>query len=417
MNSAVVAAISVAAQLGAGDALGIIQWDGPHDAAAWRGLLTWVAFAYTVAVLAGALVGHGSARFEAASRPGSGSSARRDPRDQGVASRLMASLVAAGGAAAAIGLAWLPAQGVTPPLNVNPGLVVSLTAGAGVVVGLVLALAGLGARPIGAGIAATAAWLWLLAIASAVSGLTSGEPYTAPRLGVPDAPSLFSGTDWTGPRVMIVMAVLVGITVAGVARWRGTTRLGAALAGFGGPALAATAYLIAGAGERGGPQEEPYVAALIATGAGLISSVLVAMPGRRVPRVATPPTPPADDAPVEGDLIEVSRTPTSPVSSQGRVRPTWAEGSGPYARAYSGTSSQHADVAHHADVGRATVVGSAPVVPRQPVTVTARGTGWDGDTLATPATTDRQSQPGPLGVVYRTPAERPGSVGRHAARE
>ena len=33
VNSAVVAACAVAAQLGAGDALGIIRWDGPHPAA------------------------------------------------------------------------------------------------------------------------------------------------------------------------------------------------------------------------------------------------------------------------------------------------------------------------------------------------------------------------------------------------
>jgi len=206
---------------------------------------------------------------------------------------------------------------------------------------------------------------------------------------------------------MIIMAVLVGIIVAGVARWRGTTRLGAALAGFGGPALLATAYLIAGAGEWGAAQAEPYVAALIATGAGLIASVLVAMPGRRVPRPVPPPALPAHDTPVEGDVIEVARTPTSPVSSQGRARPAWAEGSGPYARAYSGVSS------HTGDAGPATVVGTATVASREPVSVTTRGTGWDADTLTTPTTTGRHSPTAPSG--YPAPVERHDSVGRHAA--
>ena len=50
--SAVVAAVVVAAQLGAGDALGLYRWTGPHDDQAWITLLTWVAFGYAGAVLA-----------------------------------------------------------------------------------------------------------------------------------------------------------------------------------------------------------------------------------------------------------------------------------------------------------------------------------------------------------------------------
>lgn len=416
VNSAVVACVCVAAQLGAGDALGIIAWDGPHDAATWRALLTWLAFSYAVAVLAGAIVGHGSARFATAAQESAQSerdrssraSRRRQGTGQGAASRVVASVLAAGGAAAAIGLAWLPARDVTPPMNVDPGLVVSLTAGAGVVVGLVLALVSLAARPVGAGLAATVAWLWLVAIAAAVAGLAQGAPYAAPRLGVPDAPSLLVATEWTGPRVMIIMAVLVGATVAGVARWRGAARLGAALAGFGGPAVVASAYLVAGAGERGGPQYEPYFAALLATGAGLVASVLVAMPGRRAPRPAPAAQPPTQST-VEGDVIEVVRVPTSPVSGSGRPRPSWAEGSGPYARAYSGAGQSAED-------GAVPVVGTASVVARQPVTVMARGTGWDGDTVATATAGGRHAQTAASSAEsYRVPIERRSGVARHAA--
>jgi hypothetical protein len=322
VNSGVVATVGVAAQLGAGDALGIIRWDGPYDSRGWTTLLSWVAITYAVAVLAGALAGRAAIR-------------RRQGSD-GLAARLTASLVAAGVAAATIGLAWLPAQFLQPPTNVDPGLVVSLTAGAGVMVGLVLAVLALAARPIAVGLQATVAWVWLVAIGGAIAGLTTHEPYQAPRVGVPDAPSLLPSSPWAGARVMIVAAVLVAIVVAGVARWRGSPRLGAALAGFGGPALVAASYLVAGPGPGGEPGagEDPYLASLLATAAGLMASVLVAMPGRR----AAPPPRPAvvdDEGPLEGDVVEPVRAWTPPAQTAGPARPAWAGGSGPYARAYT----------------------------------------------------------------------------------
>ena len=65
-----------------------------------------------------------------------------------------------------------------------------------------------------------------------------------------------------------------------MARAYGAGRFGVALSGLGGPAVVAGAYLVAGP-DGGAAQYEPYLASLIATGAGLIASVLVAMPGRR----------------------------------------------------------------------------------------------------------------------------------------
>lgn len=329
VNSAVVAAVAVAAQLGAGDALGILDWQGPHDSRAWSTLLTWVAFSYAVAVLAGAMVGR--------------LAVRRHAGGEGVGSRITASIVAAGGAAATIGLAWLPSQSLTPPTNVNPGLVVSLTAGAGVVAGLVLALAALAARPIAVGLQAMAAWLWLLGIASAATELASADrtggtadaaAVPAPRLGVPDAPSVIADSAWMGPRVLIIAAVVIGLAVPGIALWRGAGRVGAALSGLGGPALAAAAYLIAAPGERGGAQADAYVNAMLAVTGGLAASVLVAMPWRRRTRPMRA-VEPVQEAPLEGDILEVVRAAASPVSAEGRARPSWAEGSGPFARAYT----------------------------------------------------------------------------------
>jgi hypothetical protein len=375
VNSAVVAACAVAAQLGAGDALGIIRWDGPRDARAWTTLLTWLAFSYALAVLAGALVGR--------------LAVRRHRGADSFGSRLTAALVAALGAGAAVGLAWLPAQSLQPPTNVDAGLVVALTASAGVLVGLILALLALSARPVAVGLQATAAWIWLVAIGATVAELSSdAQTYPAPRVAMLDAPSVLPASPWTGPRMMIIVAAAVGLVVSGVARWRGSGRLGAALAGFGGPAVVAAAYLVAGPGPAGDPasQRDPYLAALFAVGAGLVASVLVAMPGRRTAHTPQPAAP-VDDRPLEGDVLEVVRAATAPIPAQGRDRPAWASGSGPYAGAFSGAT------------------GRASVPIHEPVTVAARGTGWDAATLAGATRAASVS----VGTITGT-----ASVGRHA---
>src|SRR5687768_14677042 len=108
-----VAAIVVAAQIGIGNALGIVRWDGAFDdgnTAPWRALLTWIAFVFAVAVVAGALVARRAVhRPNRPDRPGA---------------RVAATLAAALGATAGIAVAWLPAREVRAPLGVNPGLVV-----------------------------------------------------------------------------------------------------------------------------------------------------------------------------------------------------------------------------------------------------------------------------------------------------
>jgi hypothetical protein len=376
VNSTAMAAVVGAAQLGAADVLGILQWDGPHDDRAWITLLSWLAFTFAGAVLVGALSGRAAFR-------------RVRGRD-GVGPRLVASATAGLGAAAVIGLAWLPAWDLQPPVNVNPGLVVSITAGAGVMVGLVLALLALSIQPVAAGVLTTVAWVWLLGIGAAVVGLTSGEPYPAPRVGVPDAPSLIAPSAWTGPRVMVIAAAVLGLVVAAVTRARGASRLGTAFSGFGGPALVAAAYLIAGPGEN---QGEAYVSALLGVIAGLAASAVVAIPGRPAAG-ADGDRPAGSDSDQPGTGAE-ARDPSSDVLVSGRFpvpggpptsspsRPAWAEGSGPVARAYSSASS-------------ATSTGR-----------TARGTGWDADTL--PGTTRApDAQQG--GGLYR-------GTGRHSAAE
>ncbi len=284
------AAVAAAAQLGAADALGITRWE-PTGASTrdWSTALTWVAFCYAVSVLSGAFVGR--------------LAVRREDWRVGVGARISASLAAALGAAAVVGLAWLPASGAQPPGNVNPGLVVSITAGAGIVGGLILALLALAARPVAVGLQVSIAWLWLTALGCAVAGLVTHQPYPAPRLGVLDAPQL-AGSVWNNPRLMVGLAALVGLVVAGFARWRRSGRFGVSLAGFGGPALVATAYLIAGPGTSDDTaQGEPYLTAMVAVGAGLIASVLIAMPGRRSAGQLRPDLNLDDLRPLTGDVV------------------------------------------------------------------------------------------------------------------
>ena len=367
IHSAAVSAMAVAAQLGAGDALGILRWQ-TSDGREWSTLLTWVAFSYAVAVVAGALVGRKAVRT-----PG---------RPDGIGARITASLVAAVGAGAAIGLAWLPSDGLQPPTNVNPGLVVTITAGAGVLVGLVLSVVALAARPVAIGLQLTVGLAWLVAAGAATAGVTTNEPYPAPRLGVPDAPSLLPASTWTGPRVMIGVAVVVALVIAGVSRARGSRRLGVALSGFAGPALVAAAYLVAGpgTGEDHAAQSDAYLSALIAVGAGLVASVLVAMPGRRAPVRPRPAPAPADDRPITGDVMPRPRPASAAADERSstsdlpaRPRPAWAGGSGPYARAFGSGATPTVP----------TATESTWDTPSGAVTVPsmARGTGWDSDTL------------------------------------
>jgi hypothetical protein len=381
------AAVVVAAQLGVGDVLGIIGWAGPHDERAWLTLLTWIAFSFSFAVLVGALVGRAAIQ-------------RVRGRD-GIGSRVVSSLVAAAGAAAVIGLAWLPSREIHPPVNANAGLVISLTAGAGVLVGLVLAVLALSVRAVATGLLTTAVWVWLLAIGAAVVGLTTGESYPTPRLAIPDAPSLIPPSTWTGPLVMVVVAAVLGLVVSAIARGQGSTRLAAGISGFGGPALVAAAYLIAGPGDA---QSEPYLAALLAVAAGLAASAVVAIPTRAAtpaggkPRRSGPSAsresapaparesarsaPAAESEAPAGDVLVTTRTPVS-ASTSAPARPAWAEGSGPFARAYTSSASHATE-------------------PEATPTIT-RGTGWDADTLHGP-THGSADQPDSGGGIYRSSA-------------
>jgi hypothetical protein len=266
-NSLGVAVVAVAAQLAIATALDIVRWTDVGNPDVWRAVLTWITFIYAVAVLSGAAVGRRAVR-----RPG---------RPDGIAARIAAVLASGVGATVAVALAWLPAHDAEPPNHVHPELVVAMTAGAGIVAGIILAAAALFVPPIAGGARAAVIWIWLAGIGTAAEVYFTHRAFAVPRLAVVDAPSVIPTAVWSGPMAMVGIAAILGLGVAIVARWGGARRLGVAVSGLAGPAVVAAAYLIAGPGAS--PQQnDPYRASLFAAGAGLIASVLVALPpGRR----------------------------------------------------------------------------------------------------------------------------------------
>ncbi len=359
--SAAVAAVAAAAQLGVADALGITRWETNGSIRDWTALLTWIAFCYAVAVLSGGLVGQ--------------SAVRRQYRRNGVGMRITATFAATLGAGAVVGLAWLPASAAEPPAHVNPGLVVSITAGAGVVAGFLLTLLASAARQVAVGLQTTIAWLWLAAVGCAVAGLLTHEPYPSPRLGVLDAPQL-SGSLWSSPNVMVGVAAVVGLVVASFGRVARSGRFGVAMAGFGGPAIVAAAYLVAGPGTSVDrtAQAEPYLAALIAAGAGLVASVLIAMPGRRVP-VSRQDLDLDDLRPIAGDVV----------SSSGRAgygqRAGYGDRPDGDQRPFGDQPSYAGTVARPRSESHAPPFAAAERRPSRPADRSgAGGPGWDADT-------------------------------------
>jgi hypothetical protein len=268
-NSLGAAAIAAAAQLAIAQALGIIRWDASFpadDPSGWSALLTWIAFIFAVAVLGGAAIGRRALR--------------RPTKPDTMPARIAAALSAGLGAGIAIALAWLPAKAARPPVSVHPELLVAMTAGTAIVAGIVIAVIALSVPPVAVGIRAAVAWIWLVGIGSAIAGYLTHRPYAAPRLAVVDAPSLIPVAWWSGPYLMIALAALLGIGVAAVGRWAEAGRFGIAISGFAGPAVVAAAYLIA-TPDVGTRQLDPYRAALIAVGVGLVASVIVAIPAPR----------------------------------------------------------------------------------------------------------------------------------------
>src|SRR5262245_34093802 len=273
-NSTLAATLVTAAQVGIGSGVGIIDWQpGLAGQSDWRALLTWVVFMFAVGTLAGAVLGR---RFVPVRL-----------RPLRPFQRFTAAAGAAFGALLAFPVVWLPVSVAHSNVTPQPELTVVIAAAVGTLLGIVVALFALAWEGITGGAALTFAWVWLLAIASAMLSAVNHAAVT-PGLGLLDAPSAVPpGTWWSGPFLMVGLSAGCGLFVAAVSGWRGARWPGVALSGVVGPALIAAAYLTTGwalamAGLTASAGfATPVVAALVAAVVGLMVSAAVAAPQQR----------------------------------------------------------------------------------------------------------------------------------------
>jgi hypothetical protein len=293
-----VAALAAAGQLGVAYGLGIVRLTRVLDVTTrdqWTAQLAWVAWLAMTSAVIGAVIGVRLAP-------------RRTYADlptYGVGIVIAVALAAGVGAALVVPLTMQPAR-TAQIAGVHPVLVIGISAVLGAVAGVPAAVAALMAAVARRNLLAVGACVWAIALLSVAPSLAPDDPLPAVRLGVFDAGYLSPGvTQRTALFTMPAVALVAGASFGWLARRQGRGTLTIALAGLAGPALLTVAYLIAGPGSGAAHyQVVPYWAAMTATGAGLLGSVLAAVVRRRKDADA----PPADAAPARGRAKAPAKT-------------------------------------------------------------------------------------------------------------
>ncbi len=278
-----VAAGAGAAQLGLGYGLGIISWQPTgNSATVWVSSLAWVAWLAASSTIIGALCAD---RLSPADTPISGDASTPGAHALTAAWRIVIALSAAVGALIIVPLVAVPSR--TPrPDNVAPYFTAGGYAIAGIIVGLLIAVAALAARAIAANIIASSAWLWLLAVVAVIDVVRAdGNLATAAQLGTwqfTDATWIKDMVNLPGALLMLAIALVIGALAAWPAGRRGDNRVGVAVSGGAGPLLVALAYSLATpAVNEQNQQLSAFVIAPYAVLAGLAGSVIVAAIGPR----------------------------------------------------------------------------------------------------------------------------------------
>jgi hypothetical protein len=333
------AAGTAAAQLGLGYGLRILVWvpDRPDLAdAAWAAGLAWTVWVAAVAVVVGADVGDRSA-----GNVYSGPFVR-------FAGRLTLALAAALGACVTIPLVAVPTQRVLIVDNFAPNLLAGIYAGAGVVLGLLIALIALASRAIATNVLATAVFLWAVAV---VAAATADGRTEVTQLGIWRFTQ--QGPIWhsfyiPGALLMLGGALLIGGLAAFPTAGAGASRFGVTLSGLAGPAVVAVAYALAAPrpGHATVEQLSAFYTSPYMVVAGLVGSGLVAVAGsgpsrkarRKVPRqrplraptsTASQPTPPAAVTPHTGAQIGAPMVPPPPPAIPAGLTPSAGRRSAP----------------------------------------------------------------------------------------
>ena len=265
-----VGALAGASQLGLAYGLGILRLTRVLDVTTrdqWTAQLAWVAWVPMLAAVAGALAGAALLRRWAPGSP-----------VPGVGTELALAFSAAIGAGLVVPLTMQPAR-TAQVAGVNEVVVIAICAGLGALVGVFAAWAALAQAIARWSLATMGVAVWVIALVSVAPSLAPSDPLPAIRLGVFDAGFLSPAvTQRTALATMPALALVIGALLGWAARRRELPILTVALAGLPGPALLTIAYLIAGPGAGDDRyQVVPYWAAMTATGAGVLGSVLAAV--------------------------------------------------------------------------------------------------------------------------------------------
>ncbi len=260
-------ALVATSQLGLAYGLGVVRLTrvfGTTMRDHWPAQLAWAAWFAMVAAAAGAwLAGRVARRHGEASRPA-----------------LHGALAAAAGlgAVTVVPLVMQPAR-TAQVIGVDPVVVIGISAGLGALAGAIAGYAALASWTARLSLLSVGGAVWLVALVSVVPSLGGSDELPAARLGVLDATFLSpTATQRFALFTMPAIALVSGAALGWVARRRGSPTLTIASAGLAGPALLTAAYLIAGPGDGGERyQSVPYWAAMIATAAGALGSVLAAV--------------------------------------------------------------------------------------------------------------------------------------------
>ncbi|MFG1716266.1 hypothetical protein [Micromonospora sp. NPDC049203] len=309
-----VAAGAGAAQLGFGYGLGIIDWSpagAVRDEAAWVASLAWATWIAATSVIVGAvcaqrLRGH-------------------DEEPQGALPRLGLALAAGAGALVTVLLVAVPARAARVPDVSSPQAVAAAYAGAGLVLGVLLAVWALHTRAAATNLIATTGWLWLLAVVSVVDGVVAGRGLTTAQLGIWQISAdrgAFWIRDyfyWPGALLSVLSALVIGLVAARRAARAPEIRVGAAASGAAGPLLVALAYLLAVPRLAGIAAEQlsahliaPY-AVIAGVGGSMVMAALAQRSERRgTERTAVPRQRTGEPDPISAEAEPVSADPAAP---------------------------------------------------------------------------------------------------------
>ncbi|MET8301190.1 hypothetical protein [Micromonospora sp. NPDC005211] len=309
-----VAAGAGAAQLGFGYGLGIIDWSpagAVRDEAAWVASLAWATWIAATSVVVGAvcaqrLRGH-------------------DEEPQAAPPRLGLALAAGVGALVTVLLVAVPARAARVPDVSSPQAVAAAYAGAGLVLGVLLAVWALHTRAAATNLIATTGWLWLLAVVSVVDGVVAGRGLTTAQLGIWQISAdrgVFWIRDyfyWPGALLSVLSALVIGLVAARRAARAPEIRVGAAASGAAGPLLVALAYLLAVPRLAGIAAEQlsahliaPY-AVIAGVGGSMVMAALAQRGDRRsAERTAAPRRRTGEPDPIGAEAEPVTADPAEP---------------------------------------------------------------------------------------------------------